>query len=271
MELTIHNQDWFPIQFTTRKFSGGEVQVRVEGRNVAKKDVWISSNIASSDDLMEVLLYTDALRRMGTKSISLQCPYLPYARQDRVCYEGEALSIKVLCDIINAQNYKKVEVWDVHSDVALALLNNVDHEDVCSLISWIPPLSEEKITLVAPDAGALKKVQKVSQLYKIPAITASKIRNPENGEITGTKVDTTYRGHKNFLIVDDICDGGKTFTELAKELRSYQSPDSKIYLYVTHGIFSKGFDPFFGVIDEIYVSNSFKDDVPLFVHKMEDL
>jgi ribose-phosphate pyrophosphokinase len=109
--------------------------------------------------------------------------------------------------------------------------------------------------LVAPDAGALKKTMELSRLAGMPYIHADKKRNPENGEITGTAVHSSALGNQDVLIVDDICDGGRTFVELAKELKTLTT--GKIYLYVTHGIFSKGLGVFNGIIDHIYTAHVF--------------
>jgi ribose-phosphate pyrophosphokinase len=82
------------------------------------------------------------------------------------------------------------------------------------------------------------------------------------GNITATKVDSntsTFVGsNKRFLIVDDICDGGRTFTELAKVLKKWT--DMPVDLYVTHGIFSKGMSVFDGLIDNIYCANPWFED-----------
>ena len=113
-------------------------------------------------------------------------------------------------------------------------------------------------------------MERASQVQKSLGLSetvyATKVRNPDNGEILRTEVpeDVSYRG-KNLLIVDDICDGGRTFIELAKVLRDYEP--SRIDLYVTHGIFSKGFEIFEDLIDHFYVANvlpnsSFYEQLP---------
>lgn len=269
------------IPHTTLKFPGGEVQVRLDHqtKNVygSKRETLLCANIRNSDDLMELLLLTDVVRREGIKNVSLYMPYIPYARQDRVCYPGESLSLKVFCDLINAQKYDKVTVWDAHSDVALALLNNVSHLKLSTILFNNSVWFNDKV-LISPDAGAMKKVGEAAKLLKAEMVVAKKIRDPNTGEITGTDVDMAHldrpRGRK-WLIVDDICDGGRTFIELAKRMNEMVSHNG-IYLYVTHGIFSKGFDVFretvpgkdIPLINQIYVANSFVDDVPSFVTKI---
>lgn len=250
-------------------FSGGEVQVRLKrlkqtalDRSVLGAAV-ITAHVRSSDDLMALLLATDALRRAGYDHLRLRLPYLPYARQDRVCAPGEALSLRVMCDLINAQRYSVVEVWDVHSDVAMALLDRAVNIDCSRFLQWLSDWGQQNwsnTTLVAPDAGAIKKVAAAAKHLGVPFVRADKTRDATTGEITGTVVYSEHIGAKDFLIVDDICDGGRTFTELARQLRPLT--DGRVMLYVTHGIFSRGTAVFDGLIDRVFVANSFVDPLP---------
>lgn len=247
-----------PVPHESLTFSGGERHVRIEKvfADYPETKFEITAKIEGSQDVMELILVTDALRRMYTEpSIHLRCPYLPYARQDRVMEPGESLGLKVMCDIINGLNFKSVEVWDVHSDVGLALLNNVKNYSPESFVQMVPKNGARKIVYVAPDAGAAKKVAKVAKGFKREMVQAGKTRSTVDGSITGTFVNSEHIGDGDFLIVDDICDGGRTFTELGKVLRPLTN--GHVNLYVTHGIFSKGFDVFRGIIDHIYVANAF--------------
>jgi ribose-phosphate pyrophosphokinase len=207
---------------------------------------------------MELLVMTDSLRRTyGYIPINLVCPYVPYARQDRVCAPGESLSLKVFADLINAQKYDSVEVWDIHSEVAMALLDrsyNVRQESFVKGIRNLP----KRTVIVSPDAGALKKINAVSKVLGLDVLNADKKRDVDTGEITGTVLHINGRlSDEPCLIVDDICDGGRTFIELAKELK--RNGSGSVSLYVTHGIFSKGFNVFDDLIDKIYCPNVFGD------------
>lgn len=248
----------FQVPYERSNFSGGEVHIRIEPLQISGC-IDLVANLRTSDDVMALLLITDALRRRQVKQIRLTLRYLPYARQDRVCAPGEALSLRVFADLINAQGYESVTVWDAHSDTALALLDRVVNVEPYQLLSRLK-LSADVCVLVAPDAGALKKVSAVSKRLGIPFVRADKSRDPATGEITGTIVYSEHIGDRDFLIVDDICDGGRTFIELAKALRPLTN--GEINLYVTHGIFSRGTDVFDGLIDEVIVANSFVDDLP---------
>ena len=235
------------ITAKTIRFPGGEVQIRLdlEGRAFPYGSTfYIKADLCNSQNVMELLMATDALRRAEPDAaIKLVMPYIPYARQDRVAVPGEALSIKVFADLINAQMYDSVTVWDAHSDVSVALLDRVVHITAAQIISsrGLGLGLFEDCVIVAPDAGAVRRAGAVAKMIGTELVRADKSRDPRTGEITGTSI-LTPGGYKYapFVIVDDICDGGRTFIELAKALRAVsQRP---IHLYVTHGIFSAGFD-----------------------------
>src|SRR5450830_1493747 len=109
-------------------FAGGESQVVLPEAFIADAEsvtsVRINAWLKTADTVMQLLLLTDAVRRvMPNVPLHLNMPYVPYARQDRVCNPGEALSARVFCDLINAQNYATVMIADPHSDVVPALLD----------------------------------------------------------------------------------------------------------------------------------------------------
>lgn len=239
------------IKFDWFTFPGGEEHVRLTDVGAKYIAATIRADIYSSADVMTLLLLTDALRDHGVKEINLIMPYVPYARQDRIAVDGEAHSLRVFTNIINAEHYDEVEVWDPHSDVATALLNNCRAIPCSGFVSQIP-LDMTSITMVAPDAGAAKKVMAAARRVGAHFLQATKIRSVITGEITGTEVHGVLHHSNHYLIVDDICDGGRTFTELAELLKQ---SSAKVDLYVTHGIFSRGFAVFDRLIDTIYCAN----------------
>lgn len=257
------------IDVTSFVFKGGEVQVKAAPQPSMQqwgvydfKSLQIRADIRNSDDIMGLLMLTDAARReFGRLPITLEMPYVPYARQDRVCAPGEALSIKVFADLINSQGYDLVRIWDPHSDVTTALIDNCEvikaYQFARRAIDTLKA-PRENLILVSPDAGANKKVFEAAQYMRVSTVVrADKTRNPMTGAITGTVVYSEHVGDKDFFILDDICDGGRTFVELAKVLKPLTR--GKIYLFVTHGIFSAGFDTLKQHIDHIYTANSFAD------------
>lgn len=246
------------IAFEHFVFKGGEPHIKILSDLSVVTHVTITTRINSFEAMGFLLLATDALRRMGIKHIDLLLPYMPAARQDRVMVLGESLSVKVYADVINAMAFDKVTVFDPHSEVTPAVLNNckvvTNHTFVKQVIEDI----NTELTLISPDGGALKKIYKVSAfLGGIPVVEGSKQRNVTNGKLEGFKVYTDDLKGRDCLIVDDICDGGGTFMGLASALKEKNA--GNLYLAVSHGIFSKGYDALLQHFTKIYTTNSFKD------------
>jgi len=252
------------IEFDSFTFSGGEEHVRFNPEDfLATVKVEIFERLINSSKLMRLMLAVDALRRLSHDAISIELviPYFPYARQDRVCVEGEALGSAVMASFINNLGFSKVTIWDAHSDVSPALLKNIVNVSQISLLEKCDELRQRlargELALVSPDVGASKKTMKIAEEFggELEVIQAQKIRNLKTGEILKTDILGEVEG-KKILIADDICDGGRTFIELAKALKKKGAIE--VSLFITHGIFSKGLSVFEGLIDAIYTTDSFR-------------
>lgn len=221
------------------QFSGGECHISIDG--IAIKDATeVVAYLYSSDDVMRLLMVVDAIRQENVEThIELVIPYFPYARQDRVCNKGEAFSAKVMAGLINALNCQSVTVLDPHSKVVTEHLNNCQVVTQVDLVrgTLAEFIRTRELTLVSPDKGAAEKTQAVADAFGLDVVACSKVRDPKNGQIAHSEVHGDVKG-KDLIILDDICDGGRTFTELAKVLKDHEAGD--LYLYVTHGIFSEG-------------------------------
>ncbi len=222
-----------------KKFAGGECHVKFKTEFSEDDKVRINTRLNSSDDVMNLCLAVDALRFMQVAHIEVFIPYIPYARQDRVMVPGEPLSIKVFANIINSLNLNKVIVFDAHSEVSLALLNNcqgiVNHEMVKF---FLKKLNLTDFVLVSPDLGAYKKVDKLAEKidYKGNIATGIKVRDLSTGKIIKSDVNTDNLNGKACIVIDDICDGGRTFIELAAVLKAKNAGD--LFFIASHGIFS---------------------------------
>lgn len=259
-EDLFHRIDSRPDQrISTRQFlfPGGEVgiNVNVNEPDLSVRNVTLSGRASSSDKLMGIFMATDALQRVyPSAKIHLKLPYIPYARQDRVCNAGEALSIKAVARLINAQNYATVSVVDPHSPTSVALIDRVlvrDQYDVFGSIkrNWAG------WTIVAPDMGALKKAEDFAKRVGAKDVIAfNKTRELATGKITGMYCFDQIDPLGDFLVLDDICDGGRTFIELAKHIAL---PTQKLELAVTHGIFSQGVEVVAKMYSQIHTTNSF--------------
>lgn len=218
------------------------------------------SPLRNPTDIMELLVFTDAIRRSDYKDYELNViiPYLPYARQDRVSNYGESLTSKVFANIINAQKYNSVICYDPHSDVITALIDNLIVIKM-DPVDLLVPTFDFPYVLVAPDASQYKRLRKMYP--DEPIMYAVKSRDTKTGNLTDMKlildgVDDKRLQDAMLVVVDDICDGGATFNLLAKTIREH-GYDNDMSLFVTHGIFSKGFHELHEHYKYIYTTNSF--------------
>lgn len=246
------------IEYKSFLFAGGEPHIKISNNFNVATPVTITQRINSFNDLGMICITVDALRRMGVKEIELFIPYFPAARQDRVMIPGEPLSVKVYADIINAMALASVTVFDPHSEVTPALLNNCvtvsNHEFIKQVIANIGT----DVKLISPDGGALKKIYKVSEfLGGAEVVECSKSRDVKTGKLSGFKVYAEDLAGADCLIVDDICDGGGTFIGLAESLKAKNA--GKLYLAISHGIFSKGFDELGKYFEQIFTTDSIKE------------
>lgn len=251
------------LDFETFKFNGGELQFKLKNREDIYAKIQTSTDLVtitgrfnSSDDIMRLILAKNALEIKGIKRFKLVMPYLPYARQDRVCADGEAFSLKVFADLINSLNFENVYVLDAHSDVSVALIKN------CVNYSNIPYVKQalddigKNLYLISPDLGADKKSERLFEHFIQfgGIIKCGKKRDPNTGQLSGFQVFSDNLEGKDCIIVDDICDGGGTFLGIANELKKKGAGD--IYLFVSHGIFAKGFTLLKEYFKKIYTTDS---------------
>jgi len=238
-------------------FPGGEAHVNVEGMFIENVNS-VVAYLYSSDDIMKLMLTVDAMRReVPMCNITLEIPYFPYGRQDRVCNKGEAFSLEVMCKMINSLECSII-VTDPHSEKTVWHLDNCrveTQEDIFQENDFFKVIQGLNAVMVSPDAGASEKVRYLSEKYNLDAIYCTKERDKESGYPTVVlPTDVEYKG-KNFIVIDDICDGGRTFVNLGHKLKFCGAKD--LYLYVTHGIFSNGFKALRTYYTRIYCNHTF--------------
>lgn len=251
------------IAVETGRFPDGAVWAKVVGTlPVTASLLQIrAAAMKNMDDFMLVAQVVEAVRHCCDVRFShLELPWLPYARQDRHMQPGDSLALKVFARQLNQLAFDKVWVLDPHSEAAAAIDNLVAiPQERCLLQSetLADALRKRELQLVAPDAGALKKIHAVAQAVGAEGFaTLTKQRNVVTGELTGFRlVDGDVKG-KAVLIVDDLCDAGGTFIGSAQVLRDAGA--RSVSLYVTHGIFSRGVENLLNQgIDWIYTTTSF--------------
>lgn len=253
-----------PINYFT--FSGGEIQVKLP-ELIASERVILTWKPTKPDHIFLLALTVNALREAGILDIDLDVLYLPYARQDRVCSPGEAFSLKVICQFLDALDVSAIRLYDVHNEPLTFeyLPNNfVWHWEAHDILARYPILNAFDLSdtvLCAPDMGAYERVNKLAKHFDTQTpVYLEKNRNPNDGKITSLYFPPHNRSVSSYdvLIVDDICDGGATFLMAADTLKAQGA--NELFLYVTHGIFSKGLDELCKYFKHIYCHHVLDDD-----------
>lgn len=259
--LTLDNQ---PVEIERGVFPDGAVWLKVIGELPRFAQV-MRVRVAAMRDMNDFMLLAqlvDAVRHVTDIAVShLELAWLPWARQDRHMVNGDSFALKVFANQLNTLNFSKVFLLDPHSDAAAAAINNsvVIAQETCLMKSenLLQAISTGKLMLVAPDAGALKKIHNVAKAsgardYAI----LTKERDVATGNLTGFSLVSGNVAGKDVLIVDDLCDAGGTFIGSAQVLRDAGA--RSVSLYVTHGVFSKGVENLLNNgIDAIYTTTSF--------------
>lgn len=229
-------------------FSGGEFQLKLP-HQIKEERAILTWKPVDASEITFLALAVNALKHMGIWDVDLDILYLPYARQDRVCSQGEAHSLEVICHFLDNLGLTTIRIWDVHNEEKTEALFTETH--VCFVTATnifdrykvLDDFDLSNLIICAPDDGAYGRVADLCNYFDfaIP-VTLHKVRCPETGRITGMNLDKYSRNVEsyNILIIDDICDGGATFNQAAQILKEKGAVN--LYLYVTHGIFSKGLD-----------------------------
>jgi ribose-phosphate pyrophosphokinase len=248
-------------------FSGGEIQVQLP-ELILEERVKLLWKPTKPDHIILLGLTVNALHELGITDIDLDILYLPYGRQDRVCSPGEANSLKFICQFINALDVSCVRIWDIHNADATACLlpnNYIWHWeafDVFARYNLLNNFDLSNLILCAPDKGAKQRVDKIVNHFQLDdAVYLEKNRNPTDGRITSLYFNPHNRSVNSYdvMVVDDICDAGATFIMAADTLKAQGA--EKLYLYVTHGIFSEGLDELLQHYEHIYCHHVLHDSL----------
>ena len=168
-------------------------------------------------------------RHFSTRMVVLDMPYIPHARMDRVKSDEDVFTLKYFAEVINSLNFNIVWVRDAHSNVSLALIDNVIDTGVEAYIRKAAELAGAD-AMFYPDEGAMKRYSDNSEK---PYAFGMKKRDWKTGQILGLDiVNAENIVGKDVLIVDDICSRGGTFYHSAKALKAAGA--KSVSLYVTH-------------------------------------
>lgn len=248
--------------FKIIQFSDTEELLTLEDpRMFYAEDVQISSRM-SWKDLQIIIQAVKILKGLKVNSISLLIPYLLGARSDRKFNAGSLNYIKeVIAPILNSLELDDVTVHDPHSLAAECCINKLVSvstlPNLLTLCRRQYELGVKDFEIVCPDEGAIKRTMELAKVRGKDPILCIKDRDILTGNILGVKVLADDLGGKACIITDDICDGGATFLALGEALKAKNAGD--LYLCVTHGIFSKGFDELKKYFKGIITTNSVRE------------
>ena len=220
-------------------FQDSEISVLIK-EDVTSFDCVVVQSLSSNanDNLVEMVIIADALRRSNAERVFAVIPYLGYMRQDRRCRYGEPVSSKVIASIIS-KYFDKVFVLDLHVPQIEAYFDvPTVNLSCCSVfiedINNIENFSSEGFVIVAPDVGASKKARVYADKLGCSLVIVEKMRRRANeseiiniiGEVEG----------KNLIIVDDIIDTGGTICNVAKVMK--EKGALSIHIYASHAVLS---------------------------------
>jgi len=254
-------------------YPAGEMQVRLTPKGIEEvekaEEIQIVARIKNASDIVELRLIVDAIESINScPSIIVILPYLPYSRADRRFVNGDCFGLKIFGDLINIFN--RVVTLDVHS-LGKAQINIYNFLNVDPYILILEAITHfayingaYTLNVLYPDKGAMERYGLPKMLddnIQLNIFNCNKNRDPKNGKLLGFSVPALPEYPT--IIVDDICDGGGTFLGIANEIPK----NIPLALYVSHGIFSKGFTDLLKHFKMIYTTDSITQiDTPKQIH-----
>ena len=226
------------VNSSIRKFSDGEIYVEIN-ENIRGNSIFIIQSISSpaNDNLMELLLCIDALKRSSAKNITAVIPYFGYARQDRKVVPRTSISAKLVSNLITKAGADRVVTVDLHAGQVQGFFDiPVDNLFATPIFARHvkKKIKSKKIICVAPDVGGTERARALGKLLNAGLAIVDK-RRPKPGQsqvmnVIGDVKDQTC------IIVDDIIDSGGTIINAAKALKERGAKE--VYVYITHGVLS---------------------------------
>jgi ribose-phosphate pyrophosphokinase len=221
------------------KFSDGEITVEIN-ENVRGKDVFIIQPTCAptNDNLMELIIMTDALRRASASRITAVLPYFGYARQDRrVRSMRVAITAKVVADMITAAGVDRLLTVDLHADQIQGFfdipVDNIYGTPV--LVEDILKREGEELTVVSPDVGGVVRARAMAKRLNDLDLAIIDKRRPKAGVSEVMHIIGDVEG-KTCLIVDDMVDTAGTLCKAAEALKKHGA--KAVFAYITHPVLS---------------------------------
>ncbi len=221
-----------------KKFADGEIYVEIN-ENIRGNNIFIIQSISSpaNDNLLEMLLCIDALKRSSAKNITAVIPYFGYARQDRKVVPRTSISAKLVSNLITKAGADRVVTVDLHAGQIQGFFDIPVDNLFATPIFYRhikKRLKLNNIVCVSPDAGGIVRTRGLSKLLDVGLAIVDK-RRPSAGKSEVMNIIGNVK-NKVCIIVDDIIDSGGTIVNAAKMLKSKGAKE--IHVYITHGVLS---------------------------------
>ena len=226
------------VNSSIRKFADGEIYTEIN-ENIRGNSIFIVQSISSpaNDNLMELLLCIDALKRSSAKNITAVIPYFGYARQDRKVVPRTSISAKLVSNLITMAGADRVVTVDLHAGQIQGFFD-IPVDNLFSTPIFArhakKKIKSKKIICVAPDVGGTERARALGKLLNVGLAIVDK-RRPKPGQSEVMNVIGNVQG-QTCIIVDDIIDSGGTIVNAAKALKSRGAKE--VYVYITHGVLS---------------------------------
>lgn len=220
-----------------KRFSDGEINIYI-GESVRGADVFIVQPVCNpiNDNLMELLIMMDALKRASAKSINTVIPYYGYARQDRKTRARDPITAKLVADLLTAAGANRVIVMDLHAGQIQGFFNiPVDHLLGMPIIAKY--LEQKKIgpaVVISPDMGGVTRARELAERLQLPMAIIDK-RRPEPNLAEVMNIIGNVRD-KTVVMFDDIIDTAGTMTQGADALLKHGAKE--VYACCTHPVLS---------------------------------
>lgn len=222
---------------TVTKFSDGEIQIRID-ESVRGSEVYIvqSTSYPVNDNILELLIMIDALKRASASVINVVIPYYGYGRQDRKARSREPITAKLVANLLEAAGANRVLTMDLHTPQLQGFFDiPVEHLiGVPILTQYFADKGLEDMVIVAPHNGSIGRARKMASFLHAPIALIDK-RSLENNKEETINVIGNVEG-KNVIIIDDLIDTATTLTSAAKALA--ENGAKSIYAGCTHPVFT---------------------------------
>lgn len=222
---------------TVTKFSDGEVSVCI-WESVRGRDCYViqSTNDPVNDNLMELLIMADALKRASAKSVTAVIPYYGYARQDRKAKARDPITAKLVANLITAAGINRVITMDLHANQIQGYFDiPVDHMIGQPLLTnYFKEKELDNLVIVSPDHGSVTRARNMAKPLDAPIAIIDK-RRPEANKSVVMNVIGDVEG-KNCVLVDDMIDTAGTICNAATALKELGA--NRIFAAATHGVLS---------------------------------